>query len=340
MKNSRSGKAVAALMVFAFSLTLFSGAAKALDKPVKLTFSTQSVGTAMYMYASAIVNIWTPALPEGSLVDVETTSPGGVGAPVIVERGKCDIILGNAAPAKWAYDEGILGSKPTKNVRSIAGGMGNDFVNVLFTQAFVDKTGIKTVEEVIEKKYPVRIAIKANGAFGEMACNKVLQVLGVDYNTVKSWGGSVTQTGSDAIVSLLKDGKADMTIDHVGAGQSATTELCMTTSMFFPQLSEETRKKMNDEGFANAVIAANTWRGQTQEVQSVGSPQVILCSATLEDDLVYVLTKAVCEGKEKMAKANATLASFDPATAHDILKTGAPLHPGAERYYKEMGYIK
>lgn len=341
MKSFRSKKAAAIIALLVFILTTFSGAGlAALDKPVKLTFATQSVGTAMYMYASSIVNVWTPALPKGSMVDVTTTSPGGVGAPVILEKGACDIVMGNAAPAKWGYEQGILGSKPTKNVRAIAGGMGNDFVNVMFTKAFVDKTGIKTVEELIAKKYPVRIAIKANGAFGEMACSKVLEVLGVNYDTIKSWGGSVTQTGSDAIVSLLKDGKADMTIDHIGAGQSATTELCMTAAMFFPELSAETRKKMNAQGFDNAVIPANTWRGQTKAINSVGSPQVILCSASLSDEVVYTLTKSLCEGRAKLAEANATLASFDPKTAHDILKTGAPLHPGAAKYYKEMKYMK
>lgn len=337
----RSKKVTAVLIALALALTFFPGIGQAaLDKPVQLTFATQSVGTAMYMYASAIVNVWTPVLPKGSLVDVTTTSPGGVGAPVILEKGACDIVLGNAAPAKWAYENGIIGSKPTKSVRAIAGGMGNDFVNIMFTKAFVDKTGIKTVEEVVAKKYPVRIAVKANGAFGEMACSKVLEVLGADYATVKSWGGSVTQTGSDAIVSLLKDGKADMTIDHIGAGQSATAELCMTAAMYFPELSEATRKKMNQQGFDNVVIPANTWRGQTAAIKSVGSPQVILCSESIPEEVVYVLTKALCEGKAKMAEANATLASFDPPTAHDILKTGAPLHPGATRYYKEMKYMK
>ncbi len=339
MKISR--KFIAFFMVVALFFVLTIGTAfAALQQPVKLTFATQSVGGAMYMYASAIVNVWIPALPEDSQIDVTTTSPGGVGAPIIIEKGACDITLGNAAPAKWAYEEGILGNEPTKSVRAIAGGLGKDFVNIMFTKEFVDKTGITTVEEIVAKKHPVRIAIKTNGSFGELACRKVLEVLGTDYDTIRSWGGTVTQTGSAAIVSLLKDGKADMTIDHVGAGQSATTELCLTTNMFFPELSAETRAKMNEQGFDNITIPANTWKGQTKEIKSVGSPQVVLCSASLPDDLVYTLTKALCEGKDKLAEANATLSSFDPATAHDILKTGAPLHPGAERYYREMNYIK
>ncbi len=314
--------------------------AGALEQPVSLTLATMSVGSAMYTNASALANLWTTMLPDGSRIDVTTTSPGGVGAPVILEMGDCDLIFGNAAPAKWACDSGILEMPPTTRVRSMAGGLDSSFINILFTQSFVDRTGITSVEEIIEKKHPVRIAIKANGAFGELACAKVLSVLGVDYATIKSWGGSVTQTGADAIVSLLKDDRADMTIDHIGAGQSATTELCMTADMFFPELKEETRKNLNGEGFANTVIPANTWSGQTGELQSVGSPQVVLCSADLDEDLVYALTKAMCEGRDDLIVVNAGMRYFNPSTAHEALNVGAPLHPGAEKYYREAGYLK
>lgn len=309
-------------------------------KPVQLNFATQSVGSSMYVYASAMAQIIEPVLPKGSLIDVQTTSPGGVGAPVIIDNGSADLTLGNAAPAKWAAESGILGNPPTKKVRALVGGLGQDFVNVLFTQDFVNKTGFTTVEEVVENKYPVRIAIKANGSFGEMAAAQVLAVLGVDYETVKSWGGSVTQTGTDAIVSLLKDSKADMTIDHVAAGQSATTELCMTAKMFFPELSASTRQKLNAAGWDNVDIPAGTWKGQDNVIKSVGSPQVVLVSAEVSDDIAYIITKALCEGKEALVNAHNALKSFDPATAWEPGKTGAELHPGAIRYYKEMGYMK
>ena len=163
---------------------------------------------------------------------------------------------------------------------------------------------------------------------------------GVSFADIKSWGGSVTQTGSDAIVSLLKDSKADMTIDHLAAGQSATTELCLTTSMFFPQLSAGTIKKLAEEGFDAVTIPANTWKGQVKEIQSCGSPQTILISSKVSDDAAYAMTKALCENTATLINASAALKVFDPKTAWEPLKAGAPLHPGAAKYYREMGYIK
>lgn len=309
-------------------------------EPVNLTFATMGVGTGMYAYASSLAQLIEAALPAGSTVDVETTSPGGVGAPIIIEEGKADLCMGNSAPAKWACTDGILGHPPVTNVAAVVGGLDAPFINVMFTQAFVDKTGFTTLEEVIENKYPIRIAIKSTGSFGELACSSVLAALGVDYDTIESWGGTVTQTGSDAIVTLLKDGKADMTIDHIAAGQSATTELCMTTDMFFPQLSDEVIEKLLEEGWDENVMPAGTWRGQDKDIKTVGSGQVLLCSKDLPDEIVYAMTKAICEGKDVLASAHSAMSVFDPAVAWQESKCGAPLHPGAEQYFREMGYMK
>lgn len=317
-----------------------AGGAYEVTEPVELTFATQDVGTTAYVYASTMANLFTDAFPAGSIIDVTTTSPGGVGSPVILENGQCDITISNGAPAKWAAEDGILDNPPTETVRGVAGGLDQAILNVLFTQDFVDKTGITTVEEIVEQKYPVRVAVKSSGAFGELACNKVFEVLGASYEDIESWGGSVTQTGSDAIVSLLKDGKADLTIDHIAPGQSATSELCMTADMYFPQLADETLELLTKEGFDYTVIPAGTWTGQEEEIKTVGSPQVIICSSELDDAVVYNITKALCENTDTLVNASAALAAFDPTTAWEPIKLGAPIHPGAEAYYREMGYME
>ena len=345
MKNKTIKSILASTLALVMVMAVFAGyigAEPVLTAPVTLTFSTQDVGGAMFVYASALAGIWTPILPAASRIDVITTSPGGVGAPVIIEMGDADITLGNAAPARWASESGILGHPPTQNVRAIAGGLGTDFINVLFTQAFVDRTGITTVEELVEQQHPVRVVLTLPGSFGELAAYHVLDVLGVDYDTIRSWGGTVEQLSWDGIVSMLRDDRADITIGHVGAGQPATTELTMTANMFFPQLAQSTLDGLVEAGFAPIEIAAGTWGGQDTAIQSAGSQQVILVSAALPDDLVYVLTRSIItpEGRAELMSAHAALAAFDPARAHDPLLLGAPIHPGAEAAYRAMGYIE
>lgn len=310
------------------------------EKKVHLTFATQEVGTGAYQYASAISNVFLKGLPEGSNIDLTTESPGGVGAPIVLENQQCDIIMSNAGPAKWSEDTGILGKEPTKSTRAIAGGLGHDFLNVLFTQDFVNKTGITSVEELVAKKYPVRLAIKKVGTLGQLACVKLFEAYGVTFDDIKSWGGSVDMLGGDAIKIYIQDGKADMTVDHVAAGQANTTELCMTKDMYFPQLSDETLAKLATNGFDYITVEANTWNKQVEPIKSVGSQQVVLVHESLDEDTAYKLTKAICEGKEELAQQIASLSYFDPATACTPGQTGVALHPGAEKYYKEQGYIK
>ncbi len=68
-----------------------------LSGPIQLTFAAQEVGTAAYNYAAALQSVMLPELPAGSTIDITTTSPGGVGAPVIVNAGEeCDLVMSNA----------------------------------------------------------------------------------------------------------------------------------------------------------------------------------------------------------------------------------------------------
>lgn len=326
-------------MMVAFLMLVVGSKVSAAEKKIHLTFATQEVGTGAYQYASAISAVFLKGLPAGSNIDLTTESPGGVGAPIVIDNGQCDIIMSNAGPAKWASETGILGREPTKSTAAIAGGLGRDFLNVLFTKEFVDKTGIKTVEELVAKKYPVRIAIKKVGTLGLLAGEKLMEALGVSLEEVKSWGGSVEMLGGDAIKIYLQDGKADMTIDHVAAGQANTTELCMTKDMYFPQLSDATLEKLVGMGFDYITIEPNTWNKQTEAIKSVGSQQIIMVNKEMEDDVAYALAKSLCEGKDELATQLAALSYFDPKTAGKITQTGIPLHPGAAKYFKEKGYI-
>lgn len=309
-----------------------------LTSPVTLTFAAQEVGTSAYNYATALQTVMLKELPAGSTINITTTSPGGVGAPIIVNgAAQCDIVVSNPAPAKWSMEEGILGNEPTTEIAALAGGLGHDFVNVMFTKKFVDTTGISTVEELVEQKYPVKLVIKKNGTFGELSAEKVFEALGVTFDDIISWGGQVEKTGGDAIKSGLQDDIYDMTIDHIGAGQSNTTELCLTHDMVDVQLADSTLDKLVEMGYSYTTVEPNTWNGQTEEIKTVGSQQFVLVSSTMDDAVAYYLTKAICEHADELGDAVASMSYFDPQTAGTREITAIPLHPGAKAYYEDAG---
>ena len=182
------------------------------------------------------------------------------------------------------------------------------------------------------------MVIKKNGTLGELSAEKVCEALGITFDDIESWGGHVEKTGGDAIKSGLQDDLYDMTIDHIGKGQSNTTELCLTHDMFDVELNEDTRNKLCEMGYAPVTVEAGTWNKQDTDIETVGSQQCILVDANMDAAVAYNLTKAVCENKEALATAVASLEYFDPTVAGTAAFTGCPLHPGAKAYYEEMGY--
>ena len=187
-------------------------------------------------------------------------------------------------------------------------------------------------------KYPVKMVIKKNGSFGEQTAEKVCEALGITFDDIESWGGKVEKTGGDAIKSGLQDDLYDMTIDHIGKGQSNTTELCLTHDMYDVELNEDTRKKLCEMGYTPVTVEAGTWNKQDRDVETVGSQQCLLVDANMDPAVAYTLTKAICEGREAMVASVAALEYFDPTVAGGSGYTGCPLHPGAKAYYEEMGY--
>lgn len=329
----------AGVLAFGSMAAVASASDYSMTDPADLTFAAQEVGTAAYNYAAALQTVMLQELPEGSNIAITTTSPGGVGAPIIVNAGdQCDLVMSNSAPAKWSAEEGILGNDPTTEVAALAGGLGNDFINVMFTQKFVDDTGITTIEDLVEQKYPVKVVIKTTGTLGELAAEKVFEVLGVTFEDIKSWGGTVEMTGGDAIKSGLQDDLYDMTIDHIGAGQSNTTELCLTHDMYDVQMADSTLEALVELGFEYVTVPANTWNLQTEEIKTVGSQQVVLVDSNMDDATAYNLTKAIVEHRDELAEAVSSMSYFDPQTGGTLSMTGVALHPGAKAYYEENGY--
>ena len=303
----------------------------------ELLIGTQETGTAGYTYATAIMQCIQTV--EGYSVSLVSNSSGNVSSPVLIQEGECDITVSNSAPALWASTTGIESAEipVCPDVRCIAGGLGKDFINVMFTKTFVDKTGISTIEELVEKQQPVRLIIKKNGSFGELAAERVFGVFGVDINNPPAWL-TVEKTSGGAIKDGLSDDNYDLTIDHIGAGQANTTELCLNHAMYDVQLSDATLAALCEQGFDYVTVPAGTWNGQDVEIKTVGSQQCIIVSADMDEEVAYQITKALCENRDILVNTSAVLANFDPAVAGSKALTGCELHPGAARYYEEMGY--
>lgn len=321
------------LFALVLALIMAFGCVSALAEPVTLNFSTMSEGTGPYKYAEALKTIIENALPEGSVVNLIADSKGAVDAPAQIDAGECDLIMSNAGPAAWYAD-----ANADTNVRALFGGVGYDFLNVMMTEEYAAAQGVYTLEEIVAKKLPIRLAVKGEGALGGMAAEKVLIALGVTFEDIENWGGKVIRTDSAGIRAAIENGKADLTIDHISAWQTNTTELCKNVQMHFVQLETATLEKLTEYGFAPIDIEPNMFNWQSEGIATVGSQQVVLVSADMDVELAYTIAKAVCENDDALAQVDAGLARFVAMDAGLESLCGVQVHAGAAQYYWQMGY--
>lgn len=323
------------------SETSSNSAKRVAGEPANVLYSTHEVGSSNYTIAAGLATVWKDYLPEGSSIDVQPTSPGGMGAPYLFEQGKADIAFVNGAPAKWAYEEGTLGKPPTKSFRALVGSMTSVSAVSFFTKSFIKKYDVETLEEVVEKKIPIRIGCSPKGSMDERIVQMALEYLGVTYDDIKAWGGDVIHGGGSDLSALVRDGKIDMMLDHTSQQSSTMTEIAMTCDVKFIQWGDDLLDYFETQGFERITIPAGTWKGQDEEIINAGTPDCLFVKDDMPEHIAYALAKGICEERDYLVEQFASLEPFDPETCWKPEKVGnVPLHPGAEKYFREAGYMK
>jgi hypothetical protein len=322
-------------LLLAIGLVVAPGFAQT-PKPLKLRFAAAGLGSAYYVYAAAIADLLKPHLPPGSTVDI-LPSPGGVANTILVGDGRAEIGLTPSPSVRWALEGTVSFKGKQEGIRGIYGDMDEFYVATIVTK----KSGIRSLEEIKEKKFPLRLMTVPVGGNGEIAARHILEAYGMSYDMLKSWGGSVTHTSRTATTDALKDGHADAFIHTVGPGHPAVTEIVVSTEVRFLPLSAGVITQLAGKyGYTQDRIAANDFKTQDYEVPTIGCPTIMIVSKALPDDVAYWLAKVVAENKEKLVVSHAALKVFNPAEAWKKEKMWADQHPGALKYFKERGWAK
>ena len=90
--------------------------------------------------------------------------------------------------------------------------------------------------------------------------------------------------------------------------------------------------------YTKSYIQPNTYTGQTEAVQTIGVKAGVICAADMDEELAYQLAKCLYENAAELVKGNAFFGDLNDVSF--LVDYTVPLHPGAERFYKEVGLLK
>ena len=310
--------------------------AQAAEKPVQLKIATLDVGSSWYGYGATFAELIGKELPKGSRVDVLPFS-GSIGNPKLINRGEADMGLAMGVAANWAYNGKFMFDQKYQDLRALVGGIDQYYYAIIVRE----ELKLNSLKELKEKKIAVKIVTQPEGTLNAVMSYQVLDAYGLTKEDIKKFGGTITHTSTDVIAADMRDGRANVWFQPATLGHPSITDVAIATKIKFLPYEPEIVSKLADQyGFSPATLPAGSFQGQKEAVPMIGYTTCLITSKNMPDSVAYAVTKALCDGEKKLKTIYKGMRALNPATAWDPKVTGLPLHPGAEKYYKEKGYVK
>ena len=272
---------------------------------------------------------------EDPTIKIDVVPGAGLSNPARVGAGEIEMSMSFPPFTNTAFNGTPPFDSAFPDIRGGIKGFGPSLLQFVVTE----ETGLETLDDLINQKFPINLVVERKGTTDEYSLAKVLEFYGIDYSTIEKWGGSVKFVGYGDQVILIKDKHANGVFQNIAAPSPTVIEIATSRKIKVLKLSDELVKFMNEKySYSIGVIPKGSYDIVEEDLKSPASIASWIINKNVPEDVVYRITKIICENAEKVKNIHPSTVSFDPAQAGFDL--GAPLHPGAERYYKEAGYIK
>ncbi len=305
------------------SAALFSGAALAQQQFVNILTGGQSgvyypMGVALsQIYAKAIPNVRATAqVTKASAENLNLLQAG---------RGELAMALGDAVSDAWKGDAEAGFKTKLDKLRGLSG----TYDNYIQIVANAD-SGIKTLADLKGK----RVSVGAAKSGTELNARAIFKAAGINYADL----AKVEYLAFGESVELMKNRQLDATLQSAGLGVASIRDLATAVKIIVIPVPADVVSKVGDAAYQSAVIPANTYTGQTSDVATAAIPNFLVTHSGVSDELAYQMTKTMYDNLDTLYAAHNSAKVIKLENA--IKGMPVPLHPGAARYYKEVGLIK
>ena len=193
------------------------------------------------------------------------------------------------------------------------------------------ESGIKTIADFKGRN----ISVGAPGSGNEANARQIFDIYGLTYDDIKPHFISYAET-----TDHFKDRLVDAFIYTTGVPNPSIQDISTLQDIVFVPIEGEMRDKLIAKYpfFAKNTLPGGSYRGVDKPVETVAVQCILVARADLSEDTVYTITKALFSNLEAIGNAHAKGKSSKITEA--LFGVSTPLHPGAEKFYKEYGLIK
>lgn len=240
-------------------------------------------------------------------------------------RGELAWALADSVSDAWQGNAEAGFTQKLDKLRGLSGTY-NNYIQIV---ANAD-TGITKLEDLKGK----RISVGAARSGTELNARAIFKAAGLSYDDFSK----VEYLPFGESVELMKNRQLDATLQSAGLGVSSIRDLATSVKIVVVPVPNEVVEKVGDAAYQAAIIPANTYAGQTEDLPTAAIPNFLVTHAGVSDELAYQMTKVLYEHLDVLQSSHNAAKAIRIENA--VKGMPVPIHPGAERYYKEKGIIE
>lgn len=325
----RNGTILLAMALIAAMVTGCSGgndtaadAPESTSKPVKLSWATGGTSGTYYGFGGVIAQVFNDKLSESMDITIESSGGSKANAQLVDTNSSQLAILQNDIMA-YAYNASDMfeGSAPMESFSAVASCY-NEVIHI------AAKPGIESIADLKGKN----VSVSDAGSGTEYNAKQILEAYGITFDDFNVMHMSVGDS-----CDALKNGTLDATFFVGGYPVVGATELGTTYNFNLLEVDDEHIAKLQEkyDFYTAATIPANTYKPVTKDTNTVTVKATIIARNDVPEEVIYEFTKGLFTYQEEIANNHSRGADLNPETA--VSGIGIRFHPGAERYYKEIG---
>ncbi|MBI2308901.1 MAG: TAXI family TRAP transporter solute-binding subunit [Rhodocyclales bacterium] len=278
-----------------------------------------------YPLGVALSQIYSKAI-TGAKTSVQATKASAENLNLLqAGRGEIAFTLGDALSDAWKGDEEAGFKTPLKKLRGVAG----IYPNYIQIVAAGD-SGIRTLADLKGK----RISVGAPKSGTELNARAVLKAAGLTYKDF----AKVEYLPFGESVELMKNRQLDVTLQSAGLGVASLRDLATAVKIVVVPVPADVVAKVGDAAYQPGTIPAKTYEGQNDDVATVAVQNFLVSHEGVSAETVYNMTKSMFDNLDQLVAAHAAAKAIKKENAAKNMPL--PLHPGAEKYYREAGLLK
>ena len=321
-----AGSFLLAMVVLVFAI----GDPAVAQQPRRLvTIASGWVVGVYYPLAGAMSSIAYNAKGLNIRATVEA-SGASVANAQLVGAGDADFALLQNDIAFYAYNGATLPAfkgKPVKNMGGVFT-IYPELIHIVATQA----SRVRSMKDLRGK----RVAFGPPGSGTEQNALQILEVYGIKESDL----GRAERIDAAAAAEGLKDGRVDAAFFTTGLGSAVVNDAFVSGKVVMVPIDAVPGEVLQKQYpfYTLERIPANTYKGQERETLTPAVMAMLAARRDLPEDLVYRFTRAIFDSLAQFHTAHPAAKSLTLQTAQNGMPV--PLHPGAEKFYREKGMLR